>query len=148
MRDRREDLALLVLMLCGLAAMLHASGFDGVAFDPFSFQQDGLAAPEVDVGWGEVTYALVVPGMIVVGDEVTDLLLGISGQVVVLEQDPVLERLVPALDLSLRLGMKRGTPDMVHALLLTPVCQVTGDVGRAVIAQQPRSVCNVHAIEA
>ena len=52
MRDRREELANLVLMLCGLAAMLQASGFDCVAFDPFSFQQDCLAAPEVDVGWG------------------------------------------------------------------------------------------------
>ena len=52
MRDRREELAHLVLILFGLAAMLQASGFDCVAFDPFSFQQDCLAAPEVDVGWG------------------------------------------------------------------------------------------------
>ena len=50
MRDRREDLAHLVLMLSGLSAVLQASGFDGVAFDPFSFQQDGLTPPEVDVG--------------------------------------------------------------------------------------------------
>jgi hypothetical protein len=28
-------------MLCGLAAVLQAAVFDGVAFDPFSFQQDG-----------------------------------------------------------------------------------------------------------
>ena len=108
MRDRREDLAHLGLMLCGLAAVLQASGFDGVAFDPFSFQQDGMTAPEVDVGRGQVADALVVPEMIVVGDEVADLLLEITGQVVVLEQDAVLERLVPAFDLSLRLGMKRG----------------------------------------
>ena len=147
MRDRREDLAHLGLMLCGLAAMLQASGYDGVAFDPFSFQQDGLATPEVDVGWGEVTDALVVPEMIVVGDEVADLLLEITGQVVVLEQDTVLERLVPALNLALCLGMKRGTPDMVHALLLKPVCQVTGDVARAIVAQQPWSVCDLHAVE-
>jgi len=66
-------------MLCGLAAVLQASGFDGVAFDPFSFQQDSLAASEVDVGWSEVTYAPVVPEMIVVGDEVADLLLEITG---------------------------------------------------------------------
>ena len=52
MRDRREDLAHLVLMLCGFAAMLQASGSDGVAFDPFSFQQDGLTTSEVDVGRG------------------------------------------------------------------------------------------------
>ena len=38
LRDRRENLAHLVSMLCGPAAVLHASGFNGVAFDPFSFQ--------------------------------------------------------------------------------------------------------------
>ena len=30
--------------------MLQSSLFDGVAFDPFSFQKDGLASAEVDVG--------------------------------------------------------------------------------------------------
>ena len=30
--------------------MLQSSQFDGVAFDPFSFQKDGLASAEVDVG--------------------------------------------------------------------------------------------------
>jgi hypothetical protein len=29
-----------------------ASGSDGVAFDPFSFRQDGLTTSEVDVGRG------------------------------------------------------------------------------------------------
>lgn len=79
MRDRREDLAHLGLMLSGPAAVLQASGSDGVAFDPFSFQQDGLTMPEVDVGRGQVANALVVPEMIVVGDEVADLLLEITG---------------------------------------------------------------------
>jgi len=40
-----------------------------VAFNPFSFEQDGLTTPEVDVGRGDVTDALVVPEMIVVDDE-------------------------------------------------------------------------------
>ena len=30
--------------------MLQSSQFDSVAFDPFSFQKDGLASAEVDVG--------------------------------------------------------------------------------------------------
>ena len=34
--------------------MLQSSLFDGVAFDPFALKQDGLAAPEVDVSWGQV----------------------------------------------------------------------------------------------
>ena len=30
-------------------------GFDGAAFNSFSFQQDGLPPPEIDAGRGEVT---------------------------------------------------------------------------------------------
>ena len=63
MRDRREDLAHLGLMLCGLAAVLQASGFDSVAFDPFSFQQDGLTTPEVDISRRQVTDALHAKGI-------------------------------------------------------------------------------------
>ena len=43
--------------------------FDGLSFDPFSLQQDGLAAPEVDVGWREVTQTFVVAEVVVVLDE-------------------------------------------------------------------------------
>ena len=42
---------------------------DGVAFDPFSFHQDGLAAPEVDIGRREVFRALVIAVVVVVIDE-------------------------------------------------------------------------------
>ena len=41
---------------CGEASAL----VDGVSFDPFPFEQDGLAAPEVDVGRRQVAEALVV----------------------------------------------------------------------------------------
>ena len=41
-------------MLCGMAVVLQASGFDGVAFDPFSFRQDGLAAPQNVLHWRPV----------------------------------------------------------------------------------------------
>ncbi len=34
--------------------MLQASLFDGVAFDPFPFQQNDLAASEIDVGGREI----------------------------------------------------------------------------------------------
>ncbi len=121
-------------MLCGLAAVLQASCSVGVAFDTFSFERDSLTAPQVDVGGGQVGDALAVPEMVVVSDEVADLLLEIAWYLV------VLERLMPALDLVMRLRMMLGTPDMVHALLLTPVCQITGDLARAVVAQQPRLV--------
>ena len=38
------------LRLGSFQLMLQSSQFDGVAFDPFSFQKDGLASAEVDVG--------------------------------------------------------------------------------------------------
>ena len=68
------------MMLGGLAAVYQASVLDGLSFDPFSFQQDGLAAPEVDVGRGEVGDGLVVSQVVVVGDEGGDLGLEIAGK--------------------------------------------------------------------
>ena len=58
-------------------------------------------APEVDIGWRQIVDALVVAQVIVVGDEGFDLSLELAGQIVVLQQDAVLERQMPALDLSL-----------------------------------------------
>ena len=36
--------------LGGFQLVLQSSLFDGVGFDPFSFEEDGLASAEVDVG--------------------------------------------------------------------------------------------------
>ncbi len=49
-----EALACLGLRLGGFQLMLQSSLSDGVAFDPFSFQKDGLGSAEVDVGWCQV----------------------------------------------------------------------------------------------
>jgi hypothetical protein len=57
----------------------------------------------------------------------------VAGQVVVLEQDPVLERWVPALDLSLGLGMAGRSPGMVDRLAVEPVGKLGGDVAGAVV---------------
>ena len=40
------------MILRGLPLVLQAAVCDGLAFDPFSLQQDCLAASEVDVGRG------------------------------------------------------------------------------------------------
>ena len=64
-----------------------------------------MATPEVDIGGREVIQALVVAPVVVVLDEGAELGFEITGQIIVLEQDPVLQRLVPALDLALGLGM-------------------------------------------
>jgi hypothetical protein len=39
-------------MLRGLFVVKQPTVLNGLAFDPFSFQQDGFTAPEVDVGRG------------------------------------------------------------------------------------------------
>ena len=70
--------------------MKQASVVNGVAFDPFSFQQDGLPTSEVDVGRRQIVDALVVAQVIVVGDEGFDPNLKLAGQIVVLQQDAVL----------------------------------------------------------
>ena len=98
--------------------MLQSSLSDGVAFDPFSLQKDGLGSAEVDVGRCEVLQAFMVTPVIVVVDEARDLGFEIAGQVIVLEQNAVLEGLVPALDLALGLRMARGAANVRDATVL------------------------------
>ena len=98
--------------------MLQSSLSDGVAFDPFSLQKDGLGSAEVDVGRCQVLQAFVVSPVIVVLDEARDLDFEITGQIMVLEQNAVLERLVPALDLALGLRMARSAANMRDATVL------------------------------
>ena len=117
--------------------MLQAPLFDRLSFDPFSLQQDGLAAPEVDVGWGEIVEALVVAPVIVVLNEGGDLPVEIAGQEVVFEQDAVLQRLVPALDFALGLGMAWRAAGVLDILIQEPVGQTGGDVTRAIVGKQP-----------
>lgn len=120
--------------------MKQAALCDGFAFDPFPFQHDDAAAPEVDVGGCEIADALVVSAVVVMIDEGRDLPLEIARQEVVFEQDPVLERLVPALDLALGLRVKWCSADMAHAVGVDPLGEFGGDVGRTVVAEQLRLV--------
>ena len=128
--------------------MLQASQFHGPLLDPFSLQQDGLAAPEVDVGGCEIVEALVIAAMIISLDEGSDLRFEIAWQEVVLQEDAVLERLVPTLDLALGLRMQWRPADMIHAVVFEPVCEIFGNVARAIVAQQPGAVNDIHAVEA
>src|SRR4030095_218769 len=107
-------------MLCGDVAMVQATAMDGLSFDPFSFQKDGLAAPEVDVGRCQVGDALVVSQMVVVGDEVAYPGLELGRQIVVLEQDAILQRLMPSLDFALRHRMIWSTADVLHHPVIEP----------------------------
>ena len=101
--------------------MLQSSLVDRFAFDPFSFEQDGLPASEVDVGGREVVQAFVISVVIVVRDERVDLRFEVARQIVVLQQNAVLERLMPAFDLALGLRMVGRAAHMGHTLLLEPI---------------------------
>jgi len=80
--------------------MLQASIGDGHALDLFAFGEDLGATAKVDISWRHVVDALVVAGVVVVADEGRDLPFEFAGQIVVVEQDAVLERLMSALDLE------------------------------------------------
>jgi len=61
-------------------AIKQAPVFDGLSFDPFSLQQDGLTASEVDIGRCEIAQALVIAVVIVMLNERIDLVLGDTGR--------------------------------------------------------------------
>ena len=96
--------------------MTQAPGFNGLPFDPFSLFQDGLAAPEEDIGQGEVLQALVIASVVAVLDDRVNLLPEIARQIVIFQQNSVFEGLISALNLALGLGMIRRAVDMVHLL--------------------------------
>ena len=92
--------------------MLQAPILDGLSFDPFTPLDDGWGAAEIGVSWRYVVQALVIVRL----DERLDLLLQIAEQEVVFQQDAVLQGLVPALDLALRLRVEWCAADVAHRL--------------------------------
>ena len=123
-------------MLRGLSTVQQAAIGDCLSFDPFSFDQNGLAPSEVDVGGRQIADALVIAQAIVVSDEGCDLGFEIARQVIVFEQDTVLERLMPALDLSSGHGVIGRATDVLHVLAVEPFRQVRRDVAGAVCRRE------------
>jgi hypothetical protein len=115
-------------MLCGLPSVQQAAIGNCLSFDPFPFDQNGLAPPEVDVGGCQVADALMISQVTVIGNEGLDLGFEITLQVVVLEQDSALERLTPALDLSLGHRVIGRATNMLHILAIEPFCQIGRDI--------------------
>jgi hypothetical protein len=103
--------------------MLQATIGDCLALDPFAFEEDGLNPSEVDIGRREIGQALVVSRLVVLGHEGGDLAFEIAGPVIVLKQDAVLERLMPALDLAVS-EVIRGAADVFHFLLIQPLREI------------------------
>src|SRR6516165_1304653 len=91
------------------------------AFDPFSFQQDCLTAPEVHVGRSQIAQAFMIASMVVVIDEPANASLEITRQVVVFQENAVLERLMPTFDLALCLWMVGGATNMSDVLCIQPI---------------------------
>ena len=77
--------------------------------------------------------ALVIAPVVVVLDKCGDLSFKVAGQVIVLQQNAVLERLVPALDLSLSLWMIGCPAHMAHVLTAEPMCQFSGDIAGTIV---------------
>ena len=75
----------------------------------------------------------MVEVMIVVGDEPLDAGVEIARQEVVLQQDAVLEGLMPSFDLALRLRVIGRTFDMIHAVIIEPFSEFTRDITGAVV---------------
>ena len=113
-----------MVILGGGLTIEQAPLFDGLAFDPFTFQQDSLTASEVDIGRREIAQAFVVAVAIVVIDEGVDLVLQIVGQIIVLQKDAVLQGLMPALDLALGLRMVGRAKDMADVAVVEPFGQI------------------------
>ena len=133
-------------MLSRLLLMVQAAALDGQFFDLFPPFDNRCVTPEVGVGGRDVGEALVVAAVVVVIDERANFTFEITGQEVVFEQNTVLERLMPTLDLALSLWVVWRTSDMVHTVIFKPVSQVAGDVRRAVVAEQPRFVNDIGAV--
>ena len=126
--------------------MLQAPMSDGLSFDPFTLFDDGFGPAEVGVCRRHVAQAFVVALVVVMLDERFDLDLEIAGQEVVLQQDAVVQGLVPALDLTLRLRVERSAANVAHALGLDIVRQLACDVAGPVVGEKPRSVMDVGLI--
>ena len=134
-------------MLCGLPTVQQGAICNCLSFDPFPFDQNGLAPPEIDVGGRQIADALVIAQVIVASDRGLNLSFEIGRQVIVLEQDVVLELLMPALDLALGHRMIRRVTDVFHILAIEPFGQVCRDVAGAVVGEKPWPVNDFCLVE-
>lgn len=74
------------------------------------------SSSEVDIRWREIVQALMVALVIIMLDEERELLFELPREIIAVQEDPVLERLMPPLDFPLCLGMVGGPADMLYFL--------------------------------
>ena len=75
----------------------------------------------------------MIASVVVVLDKCGDLSFKVAGQIIVLQQNSVFERLVPALDLSLSLRMIWRAAHMAHVLTAEPLRQFSGDIAGTIV---------------
>ena len=128
--------------------MLQAAVFECFQFNLLPFVQDRLCASEVGVGWCHVAEAFVISPVIVTIDERLDLTFEIAWQIVVLQQDTVLQGLMPALDLTLGLRMTGLAVDLSHMPIGWPVGQFRRHIRATFVRQKPRPPPPLGLVEA
>jgi hypothetical protein len=72
-------------MLSSLLFVQQAAIGNCLSFDPFLFDENGLASSEVDIRGRQAADALMIPQVIVIGDEGLNLSFEIAWEVVVLQ---------------------------------------------------------------
>ena len=110
--------------------MLQSSFLQSLLFDGCSSSQDDFTTPEAHIGGREVRQTLVIPVISVV-----------------LEQDAILQRLMPSLYLALRHRVIRRAAHVFHLMGFHPLGQFGHDAARAVVWQKSRSGSDGGAIK-
>ena len=130
--------------------MKQAPGFDDLSFDPSSLFQNGLTATEVGIRGCLFADAVAIASVIAMFDEGLDGPRQGSRQASTIQlrrirkrpngaftRRTVLQRLMPALDLSLGPWVIRYTAHLIHLSIVGPVIEISGDVTGPVVAEQP-----------
>lgn len=99
-----------------------------------------MPTTKVNIGGREVFQGLVISSVIVMANEVVNRRFKIFLHEVIFQQDAVLQRLMPALDLALRLRMVRCAPHVSDLLARQLVGEIASDVRQAIVREQSRPV--------
>ena len=112
------------------SALVHRSLLDFPAH-----AKDVRAPSVVHVGRRQIVQTFVIALVVVILDEAADRRFQLTGQVIVFQQDLVLHRSVPALDLALGHRVVRLAPSVRHGSSLQPRRKLRRHVRGAVVAQ-------------
>lgn len=113
--------------------MKQAALLNGSSFDALAFEQNRLLSAKIDIRRRQIVDALMIAAMILVLDESLDVGFDIPRQIIVFQQDLVFQRLMPALDFALGLGMARRAANVIDVALSQPFGKIFGHIARAIV---------------